>query len=126
MSLKPTMKNYNLLLSSPLSELHHDRPKRTRAKSPTNAKNKQIYLQNLEKKLDELLNVATIEKKNSTLNLRPGTTDLATASNYMQYDKHKVTPSHFPTHLLTFSLTERRKKSKENSLMQDVYCIKNL
>ena len=92
MSLKPSIKNYNLLSSSPLSELYPDRPKRTRAKSPTNAKNKQIYLQNLEKKLDELLNVATIEKKNSSLNpLRPGTTDLATASNYMQYDKHKVT-----------------------------------
>ena len=86
------MKNYNLLSTSPLSELHPDRPKRTRAKSPTNTKSKQIYLQNLEKKLDELLNVATIEKKNSTLNpLRPGAADMATASNYMQYDKHKVT-----------------------------------
>jgi len=84
------MKNYNLLSASPLSELHPDRPKKGRAKSPTNAKNKQIYLQNLEKKLDELLNAATIEKKNSSLNpLRPSAADMTSASNYMQYDKHK-------------------------------------
>ena len=82
------MRKIREAFSPTLTDLTNDRSKKGRAKSPTGIKTKQIYLQNLEKKLDELLTMTTNDKKHTTGKLG---SELGSASkNHLGFDNFKV------------------------------------
>jgi len=78
--------------SPTLTDLTNDRSKKGRAKSPTGVKTKQLYLQNLEKKLDELLTMTTNDKKLTTGNFnKPLVSDIGSPSKtHLNYENFKV------------------------------------